>query len=226
MKYITAKDVNAIEGVSIFRFSLNLRAIKMFEFGSACLCVMGVLIYPLTHYEPRQWMAATVALAIMAVVTFATAWRWRKFVCTEFVGWDADNFYVSQGNKGVAVIPWNAMTLENTGLKNPDSGSVLNVCLAPGEPIVALRLVTGFIIVDNFKNVLATILTHIKENMDREKAEQAAVGEASADSVVTASEKATAVESAVDNVTGRQAEAVANREVEEKTEAASSESDA
>lgn len=164
--YISRKEVFETDGVAIFYYALNQRAIKMFEFGAFFLLIVATLIYPVTQFEPRPWMAATLGLAVAATAAFATARYWRMFVSTEFIAWDKDHFYVTQGHKGVAVIPWNVLNLDNTGLKDPTSGSVLNVHVSPHDPIVKLRLVAGFIIIDKFQNVLATILTHIKQNME------------------------------------------------------------
>ena len=165
--YKSRKEVYETDGVTIFSYSLNQRAVKMFEFGAFFLLIVATLIAPLTNFEPRQWMAVALALALAATAAFCTARYWRMFATTEFIGWDEDNFYVTQGRKGVAVIPWNVLDLNNTGLKDPTSGSVLNIHLSPEEPIIKLRLVAGFIIVQKFQTVLATILTHIKQNMEK-----------------------------------------------------------
>ncbi len=165
MKYITRKELFETDGITVFTYNLNLHAIKMFEFGALCLLVVAAFIYPLTHFEPRQWMAAPIALSIASIAVYVTAQRWRYFVRNEYIGWDEKNLYVTQGSKGCAVIPWDVLTLENSGLKDPNSGSVINIHL-PNEPIVQLRLVTGFVIISNFQNVLAAILMHIKQNID------------------------------------------------------------
>ena len=169
MQYKTQKDVLETDGIAVFQYSLNRRAINMFEVGAFFLLIIAALIYPVTHFEPRQWMAAPIVLAVLAVAAFFTAQKWRHFVQNEFVAWDADNFYVTQGRKGVAVIPWKVLTLDNTGLKDPNAGAILNILIGPNEPLVQLRLASGFIIIEKFQNVLATILTHIKENIEREK---------------------------------------------------------
>ena len=117
----------------------------------------------------------------------------------EFIGWDKDNFYVTQGRKGVAVIPWKVLDLNNTGLKDPTSGSVLNIHVSPQDPIVKLRLVSGFIIVDKFQNVLATILTHIKQNLEA-NGELPKKGETSSEKDVSeAASKPPVSEAAVEN---------------------------
>jgi len=165
MKYITRKELFETDGITVFTYNLNLRAVKMFEFGSLCLLVVAAFIYPMTHFEPREWMVVPILLAIAAIAAYATSQRWRYFIKNEYLGWDETNLYVTQGSKGCAVIPWNALTLENSGLKDPNSGSVINIHL-PNEPLIQLRLVTGFVIVSNFQNVLAAILLHIKQNME------------------------------------------------------------
>ena len=167
MQFVSSKDIRSNKEIAAFHYILNLRAVKMFEFGAIFLVLVAALIYPTTHFEPRLWMIAPVALAIAAVAAFFTAQKWRRFSVTEFLGWDEKFFYVSQGAK-TAKIPWNMLTLENTGLKDPNSGSVLNIQIDDDSP-VQLRLVTGFVMIDQFQLVLKTILTHIKENQERDK---------------------------------------------------------
>lgn len=221
IQYKSRKEVYETNDVIVFSYSLNERAIRMFEFGAFFLLIIASFIYPVTHFEPRQWMAGALALAIAATAAFCTARYWRMFVTTEFIGWDKDNFYVTQGRKGVAVIPWNVLDLNNTGLKDPTSGSVLNIHVSPQEPIVKLRLVSGFIIVDKFQNVLATILTHIKLNFE---AKGELPKKAEAPSVEDASEvapKTSVAEAAVEN--GASSSAAESEAVKQPTKASPSE---
>ncbi|MBQ1265209.1 MAG: hypothetical protein IIY06_00370 [Proteobacteria bacterium] len=199
IQYKSRKEVYETDDVVVFSYSLNERAIRTFEFGAFFLLIIASFIYPVTHFEPRQWMAGALALAIAATAAFCTARYWRMFVTTEFIGWDKDNFYVTQGRKGVAVIPWKVLDLNNTGLKDPTSGSVLNIHVSSQDPIVKLRLVSGFIIVDKFQNVLATILTHIKQNLEANGELPKKVETSSEKDVSEAASKPPVSEAAVEN---------------------------
>ena len=164
MQYISRKELLETDGVTVFTYNLNKRAIKMFEFGAVCLLIIAALIYPMTHFDPPQWKVAPVALGIASTVAYFTAQKWRAYVKKEYVGWDATNLYITQGSKGVAVVPGKKLTLDNSGLKDQFTGSVIYIHLE-NEPVVPLRLVAGFVILSKFRDVLATILTHIKQNM-------------------------------------------------------------
>ena len=230
--YKSRKEVFETDGVAIFSYSLNQRAVKMFEFGAFFLLIVAMLIAFITHFEPRQWMAAALALSLAATAAFCTAKYWRTFATTEFVGWDQDNFYVTQGRKGVAVIPWNVLDLNNTGLKDPTAGSVLNIHISPDDPIIKLRLVAGFIIVQKFQTVLATILTHIKQNMERNgtlKPKEADAEEAGVSTGTETSEKAetnAATPSEADSVTEKETDdkASADKKADDAVSSSASES--
>ena len=137
--------------------------LKMMEFGALFLLAIGVAIYPFTHFDPPAWMAVPIVMAILAILLFANAWKWRSYAKKAYVAYDDECLIVANDPEAAVCIPWNVLTVQNSGLSAPGSGADIEMHI-DGEA-VRLRLFTNVVCIPQYQTVLYVILDHIKKNV-------------------------------------------------------------
>ena len=162
MLRMTEKEILARDNMHMFQYSLNIAGIKTMDFGVVFLLCIAVVIYPFTHFDPPIWMAAPVVLAAGAFIVLFFSQKWRRFAKKAFVAYDEEYLFVCNGESDAAAISWDALTLDNTGLKDPKAGS--NLLLTIENNKIPLRLYTSIVCIHEFETILYTVLEHIQKN--------------------------------------------------------------
>ena len=158
----TQKEVFERDDIHIFQYTLNPTGVRMMEFGSLFLFTIAVLIYPMTHFEPRFWMIPPIILAALGIYLLIVAQYWRAFAKSGFIAYDKDYLFISDDKNKARMIPWNILDLQNTGLAAPGKGADLKFNI-DGEKF-PVRLFSPVVCIPQFKEVLSAILPHIKDN--------------------------------------------------------------
>jgi len=163
MQTLPPKTVLERKDLSVFRYDLNVRAVKLFEVGSLFLLGLAALVYPLTHFEPRQWIVAPVVLGALGMAMFCVSQYWRAFAKHAFVAFDRDHLYVATHSRRAHAMAWRDFDLDNSGLKAPDAEGILTMRF--GSQRIKLYLVGGFVHIPQFQTILGTLLSHIRDNL-------------------------------------------------------------
>ncbi|MCL2325696.1 MAG: hypothetical protein FWC40_04265 [Proteobacteria bacterium] len=163
MQTLPPKTVLERKDLSVFRYDLNVRAIRLFEVGALFLLGLGALVYPLTHFEPRQWLVAPVVLGVLGIAVFCVSLYWRAFAKHAFVAFDREHLYVAVNARRVNAMAWRDFDLDNSGLKAPDAEGILTLTF--GRQRIKLYLVCGFVHIPQFQTILGTLLSHIRDNL-------------------------------------------------------------
>ena len=156
------EEVFARDDIHIFTYVPNMAGIRAIEFGALFVFVIAVLVYPMTHFEPRAWMIMPMILVPIGIALLVFAQYWRRFVRDAFLTYDDKNFYVGSDPRRTVVVPWHIMTLKSTGLSDPKAGA--NLRMTCGQESVRVRLFTNVVCIPQFDALLYTILVHVKEN--------------------------------------------------------------
>ncbi|MBQ1924632.1 MAG: hypothetical protein II180_00770 [Proteobacteria bacterium] len=162
MLRMTEKEILSRDNMHMFQYSLNVAGIKTMDFGVVFLLCLAVLIYPFTHFDPPAWMAAPIVLALIAITVLIYSQKWRRFAKKAFVAYDNEYLFVCNGESQAHAISWDALDLDNTGLKDPKAGA--NLMLSLEGKKIPLRLYTGIVCIREFETVLYTMLEHIQKN--------------------------------------------------------------
>lgn len=162
LKRLTQKEVFARDDIHIFQYSTNMNGLKMMDFGALFLLAVGAAIYPLTHFDPAIWMAVPVVMAVFGFTLFGISWHWRRYAKTAYVAYDDEYLIVANDPESAVCIPWSELTLENSGLADPNAGADIRIHVQ--DETVQLRLFTNLVCIPQFQTVLYTILDHIKQN--------------------------------------------------------------
>lgn len=171
MKIIDKKSVLLRDQLTVYDYSLNIKAIKMFELGAFFLLAIAALVYPITGFDPPLWAVAPIVLGILATAVFSFTQYWRAFAKKAFVAYDKDELFITTGGNRAMCIAWKDLDIDNSGLSNPESGGILLMKL--GTKTIKLRLFSAFVCIPRFEEVLKVMLQNIKKNHEAKEAKQA-----------------------------------------------------
>ena len=104
----------------------------------------------------------TIVLSITAMIALSVAQYWRSFAKKALLAYDDEFLFVGNDPNRIVCIPWEKLTLQNSGLAEPGKGANIRMNI-DGEN-VPVRLYTPVVCIPQFETVLHTILTHIKTN--------------------------------------------------------------
>lgn len=164
---MSLKEILARDNVHTFQYSMNMAGVKSLEFCALFLLVVGVSVYPFTHFDPPAWMIMPIVVGIGAIAVFLVAQFWRSFAKSAFVAYDDEFLFVGDRHENAVCIPWNVVDVHNTGLAEPGKGADLKMNF-DGEK-VRLILFSPIVCIPQFETVLHTILEHIKDNQPAKK---------------------------------------------------------
>ncbi|MBR4986101.1 MAG: hypothetical protein IKY83_10220 [Proteobacteria bacterium] len=167
MLRMTEKEIVSRDNLHLYQYSINVAGIKAMDFGVVFLLCLALIVYPMTKFDPPIWLAVPIVLACIALTVLFFAQKWRRFTQKAFVAFDDEYLFICNGEPKAAAIPWDVLTLENTGLKDPKAGA--NLMLAIDGQKIPLRLFTGIVCIREFETVLYAILEHIQKNAKASK---------------------------------------------------------
>ena len=167
MQFITQKDLDGNEDLKIHRYLHNVNVSKVLIMLIVFLAFIAALVYPFSHFEPRQWMLLPIALALICIYIYYIVYKWRNFAARAYVAYDKEYLYIANKPNRICKIKWDEMTSQNMGFHNEEDAGILHIQI-DGQK-TDCYLVSSFVMLNELQDLMAEMLTHIKENKARFK---------------------------------------------------------
>lgn len=166
MERVSRESILEVAGVNIRRYTMNVRGFKFLEICALLLFFIAGINYPLTHFEPREWIVLSIVTILGGMVLLGMVFFWRYFSSRSFLAYDSEYFYICRFNKAVR-ISWHLMDVKNTSLSESADTKPGRYLFRIGGQEMMMCLFNPFVWIDGFPEVLGIILQHIKENQTR-----------------------------------------------------------